>query len=412
MKLRYLAGFTMMALAAGSASAAEANSVAEAVKQGTVKVDARLRYEMVDQDDAAKDADALTLRTRLTFETAQVNGFSGLIEFEDSRDVFGVNDYNDTNGKNSDHAKIVDPNTTELDQAFIRYQNDMVKATVGRQVITMDNHRFVGHVGWRQDRQTFDGVNLIHTPTKDLSLQYVYINQRNRIFGEEKDVDSEDHLVNLGWKTGLGKLTAYAYLLDNDQVDNDNLDTYGVRFAGKTKAADMPLNYQFEYAMQENEANDADTNYYLAEVGTAFMGVNAKLGYEVLGSDDGKGGFATPLATLHKFNGWADQFLGTPTEGLQDMYINLSTKVLGGKFAVVYHDFTTDHEFAGNTSDDAGSEFDVAFSKKFGKNYNAGIKYAAFSAGDAKFQKVANGVATYKAKVDADKVWIWVGASF
>jgi hypothetical protein len=31
---------------------------------------------------------------------------------------------------------------------------------IGRQVITMDNHRFVGHVGWRQDRQTFDALTL------------------------------------------------------------------------------------------------------------------------------------------------------------------------------------------------------------------------------------------------------------
>jgi hypothetical protein len=48
------------------------------------------------------------------------------------------------------------------------------------------------------------------------------------------------------------------------------------------------------------------------EVGTTVASVNVKVGYELLGSDNGEYGFATPLATLHKFNGWADQFLGTP----------------------------------------------------------------------------------------------------
>jgi hypothetical protein len=33
-------------------------------------------------------------------------------------------------------------------------------------------------------------------------------------------------------------------------------------------------------------------------------------------------GFTTPLATLHKFQGWADKFLTTPVNGLADLYVN------------------------------------------------------------------------------------------
>ena len=43
-------------------------------------------------------------------------------------------------------------------------------------------------------------------------------------------------------------------------------------------------------------------------------------GYEVLGADDGAAltSFQTPLATLHKFQGWADKFLTTPPNGIRE----------------------------------------------------------------------------------------------
>ncbi|WP_229359864.1 alginate export family protein [Ferrimonas aestuarii] len=394
MKLGYLAALTT-ALLANSVHAAEANSIADAIKNSTVNLDARLRYEMVDQSNALKDADALTLRTRLSLTTATFNGFSGMLEFEDSRDVFEVNDYNNGLGNKPEYSTIADPNTTELDQAWLRYERGMFKGTVGRQVVAIDNQRFVGHVGWRQDRQTFDAVNLALTPMKDLSLNYVYINQRNRIFAEDRDVDSDDHLINIGYKTPLGKLTGYAYLLEQDNGVDKGLDTYGIRFAGGSKMGDTKLNYQLEYATQEEKNGDFDADYYLAEVGANLAMFSVKLGYEVLGSDGGNYGFSTPLATLHKFNGWADQFLGTPAEGLQDLYIGASTKLGMGKFDVIYHDFTADEDVNG---DDFGSEIDVSYSMKFAKHYNAGIKYAMYDAGDI--------------KVDTDKLWVWVGASF
>ena len=42
-----------------------------------------------------QDAEALTLRSRLGYVTGKFSGFSGLIEFEDSRVVGGIDDYND-----------------------------------------------------------------------------------------------------------------------------------------------------------------------------------------------------------------------------------------------------------------------------------------------------------------------------
>ena len=115
----------------------------------------------------------------------------------------------------------------------------------------------------------------------------------------------------------------------------------------------------------------------------------------MLGSDDGEYGFSTPLATLHKFNGWADKFLGTPAVGLQDLYFTASAKVGPGKLAATFHKFDSDFE-----STDLGSELDLVYAMKFGKNYNAGVKGAFYTQGDD------------NTPTDTNKIWVWFGTKF
>ncbi|WP_076419992.1 alginate export family protein [Colwellia sp. UCD-KL20] len=375
-----------------TATLASTSLTAFAADESKTALDFNLRYESVDQDNALKDANALTLRTRLTHTTASYNGFTGVVEFEDSRVIAGVDDYNNTNGLNAGvYSVVADPETTELDQAFIQYKKDKFTAKVGRQVITLDGHRFVGHVGWRQDRQTFNAATFIYQASDKLSGSYSYISKRNRIFAEAKDLDSKDHLLNVAYQTSIGKLVGYAYLLEVDNNTDNGLDTYGVRFTGKKDN----FSYAAELATQSDDATDADTTYIMLEGGYNFGKVTAKLGFESLGSDKGVG-FSTPLATAHKFNGWADQFLGTPGVGLEDVYVTLATKVLGGGLTVTYHDFSADEGSA-----DLGSEIDAVYAKGFAKHYKAGVKLASYSAGDAG-----------TGKVDTDKIWLFVSATF
>ncbi|GLS82819.1 alginate export family protein [Paraferrimonas haliotis] len=380
---------------------AEATSVTEALTQGSVKGDVRLRFEGVSQDNDLKDAQALTIRTRLGYTTADFSGFSAMVEFEDSRPAFGVNNYNDTINGDTHYSVIADPKVTEVDQAFVQYKNDMLLGRVGRQVLAIDNQRFIGHVGWRQDRQTFDAANLVVTPIKDLSLQYAYITKRNRIFADVKDVDSKDHVLNASYNTPFGKVSGYGYLLEEDKAMKNGLDTYGVRFAGAQDLDAFKLGYQAEYAQQKStmDTMSYDANYYFLEAKAGFKPVSVALGYEVLGSDDGNYGFSTPLATLHKFNGWSDQFLGTPKQGLKDLYATVSGQFMKVNWLVTYHDFSADKE----TMDvkDLGKEINASLTTKFTDNLSGGIKYAAYMAGD----KGAG-------KVDTDKVWVWAGLTF
>jgi hypothetical protein len=231
----------------------------------------------------------------------------------------------------------------------------------------------------------------MYQASEKLSGSYTYISKRNRIFAEANDLDSKDHLLNVAYKTSLGKVVGYAYLLEVDNGTDNGLDTYGISFTGKKDG----FLYAAEIATQSDDASDADTSYLMLEGGYNFGKVTAKLGYESLGSDNGVG-FSTPLATAHKFNGWADQFLGTPGVGLEDIYATVSTKVLGGNLSVTYHDFSSDVD-----SVDLGSEIDAVYAKGFAKNYKAGVKLASYSAGDAG-----------SGKVDTDKIWVFVTAKF
>lgn len=393
--VRQLSTFTALILIAASSVSASANS--ESDNEAKTSIDFNLRYEAVAQDNALKDAGALTLRTRLNYTSANYHGFTGVVEFEDSRQVAGIKNYNDTLGNNTPYAVVADPETTELDQAFVQYQQDKIIAKVGRQVITLDNHRYLGHVGWRQDRQTFDAVTLDYTPVDHLKISYSYINKRNRIFAQIKDLHSKDHLLNIAYKTDYGLLTAYSYLLDVDEGATKGIDTFGLRLnANKNK-----FTYFAEYARQSADTSSANysTSYMAIEGGYSFDAVAVKLGAEVLGSDEAMYGFSTPLATLHKFNGWADQFLLTPKEGLVDIYASIAGKVFNGSWTLAVHDYSADK--ATDTVDDLGREVNVVYTKKFAKNYTAGIKYATYSAGDSSI-----------GKVDTDKFWLWLSANF
>lgn len=402
-KTKLTIAMTAALIGTSVSASVNAESITEALTSGKSSVNMNLRYESVDQ--GAKDASALTLRTLLAYETGSVNGFSAKIEMEDNRIVLGQGDYTvgPTGYNPGEHSVIADPEHTELDQGYIQYKNDAVTVKLGRQVIAIDGHRFVGHVGWRNDRQTFDALSVDYKATKDLTVKYAYLDQRNRIFAEAADLDSKDHLFNVSYNTSAGKLVGYSYLLEVDNDTDNGLDTYGVSFYGGTSAGDTKVLYGAEFATQTNEAGgmEYDTSYMNLEVGAVFSGITAKVGYEVLGSDDGMKSFATPLATLHKFNGWADAFLGgTATgnlkEGLVDLSFTVKGKGLGGSWTVMYHDFSADE--ASTTVDDLGSEIDFVYGTKFGKNYSAGLKYAAYSKGDI--------------NVDTDKLWVWVGAKF
>ncbi|MBZ0167237.1 MAG: hypothetical protein K8I00_10570, partial [Candidatus Omnitrophica bacterium] len=224
-------------------------------------------------------------------------------------------------------------------------------------------------------------------------LQYGYINGVNRIFGDDSpmgDLDSDSHYFNFSNdSTPLGKLVGYGYLLDfkRDAPGASN-QTYGVSLSGKQKInEDFTVAYHAEYAFQQdygNNTTDYDADYYHLAPALVWKGFTTTVGFEVLGSDNGAAGFATPLATLHKWNGWSDVFLATPAAGLEDFYVDVTYKVSGvegdlkffnGLLAKVqYHDFSAEEG-----SMDYGTEWGIYVKQPINKNVYAEVKYADYN---------------------------------
>ncbi|MDQ7072752.1 MAG: hypothetical protein Q9N32_03525 [Gammaproteobacteria bacterium] len=213
------------------------------------------------------------------------------------------------------------------------------------------------------------------------------------------NIDVDAHLVNIQY-TGLsiGKLEGYGYFLDYNDKPTTSSQTLGLRFSGA-----QPLNenvkiiYTAEYANQDDYKSGTmkDQNYYLAELGAKYKGWLAKFSYEMQ-QGDGVDSFKTPLGTNHAFQGWADQFLSTPAQGLRDMYFTVVGNVLGAKLVAVYHDFETDEN-----SLDAGNEFDILAQKTFKKHYTLGVKYSDYNADNE-----------FPSKVDTEKFWLYGQVKF
>ncbi|VAX11060.1 hypothetical protein MNBD_GAMMA26-1860 [hydrothermal vent metagenome] len=403
---------------------------------GKVTMDVRLRFEDVEDDRnnagvKLKDADALTVRTRLGYQTGKYMDFDAFVEMENVTAIGDDDDYN-TGGNgwgngNGTYATIADPAGTEVNRYWLGYSGiDDTVARVGRQRIKLDNDRHIGNVGWRQNEQTYDSLTITNKSLPDTKLFYAYITNVNRIFGNGNNGDfgMNSHLFNAAYDgLGFGKIVAYGYFLDyenNGATQARELwssQTLGLRFTGDTDVGGgFKVHYQAEYAQQEDyeegasnvatDGADIDYDYMMFKLGVTYAGVTAMAGYEEQ-EGDRTGAFTTRLATLHGQNGWADMFLsggrGTPNCGLQDTSFSLSTKVGGVKLKAVYHDYEADGSSScaranGARGSDYGDEINLVAVKKFGKHYHALVKYARFSSDDY--------------LEDVDKLWIQTGFKF
>ena len=387
----YAGGSEASAEGAKSETSSKSGTIAEAFKNGKAYIDARYRFETVDADGFADEANASTLRTKLGFTTGVWNNFQFGIEAENVSEIAG-DDYNSTTNGNTTYPVVADTEGTELNEAWVAFtgiRDTTVK--FGRQSVELDNERFIGDVGWRQNDQTYDALAVINTSIKDTTLVYGYVYNVNRINGNDHaagDLNTDTHLFNAIY-SGLpqvGTLTAYGYFLDVDNAATASSKTFGASLVGEQNInEDADFIYRVEYARQSdygNQPTNYDADYYNIQPGVTYKGLTAKIGYEVLGSDNGVASFATPLATLHSHNGWADIFTATPVNGLEDLSAsvsyeleNLHEVVDGTSLTLAYHDFSADEGGA-----DYGNEWNFAAKKTINENYTVGVKYANYDA--------------------------------
>jgi hypothetical protein len=345
----------------------------------------RARYEMVDKDNTTPNANAFTNRLAIGVG-ADLLGTDWLSAYAQMTDVRALNDnYNDLSADNGveNHQAVADAEQTRLTQAYIDVKMGKTKLRMGRQVINLDNQRFVGAVDWRQMPQTFDAYTITDSTIENLNLFASYVNQVNRVFADDagayaKNWDTRTLLLNGSYKAmDELKVTAYGYLIGegtgNLATGGFGSDTYGLALTGGVKVSDgVKVDYRAEYATQtdpsmENSGSntniEVDADYMNFTLDADVSGFLVGAQYEVLsGGNDGAGGdtaFSTPLATLHAHNGYGDMFLATPTEGLEDLAFTLGYKSKEfGMLKATYHDFTSDVD-----SIDYGTELDVVYTR-------------------------------------------------
>ena len=377
---RWVLVVSLMATSVAFGPTASAVDLKQAVADGKTSLGLRYRLERVTQDGIEKDALASTARARLTWNSAETDNFTFGIETDYSL-ILGIEDFNSTTNGRTDYPVVADPDGFDLNQAFVKYANGDTTVTVGRQRVNHGGQRILGGVAYRQNEQTYDGIR-IQGKAGEVDLDYSYIHNINRIFGpgdgaQPGDWYGNSHAFRASMAPSEGHtLAGFAYLLDLSNANgppNANA-TYGVDYQGSFD----PLTVNAAIARQSDYADNPmsyDALYYAVQ-GVAELGSVTLTGaWEVLGSDDGAAGFRTPVATLHKFQGWTDRFLATPAAGVRDAWFSVAGKVGGATVTGVLHNFQADEGGA-----DYGAEVGLAITYPVRDNLSLLFKTAQYSA--------------------------------
>jgi hypothetical protein len=372
----------MVLLSISSAHADSVGHMTAAITEAKPILDLRLRSESVSQDGVAERAEALTLRGRVGVESGKVWSSALLAEGEFLWPW--VSRYDSTVNANRRYPIVADPEDHKLNR--LQLTNTTLPGTtlvVGRQRIVLDDQRFLANVGWRQHEQTYDALRVTSKLSSALTLDVAWIDQVNRVFGTDSPVGryhGDSYATNVSYHMPAGTLTAFSYLLDFREAPTESSATHGLRFAGSHSVQDIKLGYSASFAHQTDRGRnplDYGASYSALELSGAVREFTLTAGVERL-EGTGVKGFTTPLATLHKFQGWADKFLTTPPDGVVDQYANLgwTTKRVAplDSFAAL----VSIHRFdAQRTSVNYGSEADLQLEGQYGR-VRATLKYAGY----------------------------------
>ena len=370
-------------------------TLGQAIRDADVSVG--LRYRIEQSDDDAFDATALasTLRATLKLQTKAFRGFSFLLEAEDVTPVGNDRTYRNLgyggldNGVR-DRPIIADPALTAINQAAARLERGPVAFTLGRTELLIGDQRFVGAVGWRQHHQAFDVAALDAQVGADWTLRYAFLDRVHRITGAEEAMAS--HVLYVSGPAGPGNLALFSYLLDYERpgAAANSTSNWGASYTGSHDAGAASVLFELQYVAQQDWADhpgSVDLDYQKAGIGFSRGDVSVRAVREAL-DGDGAYGFRTPLATLHGFNGWTDKFLGTPANGLVDLYLRLDHNLDTWNWTLRWHQFRS-----AVGSMDYGAEIDAMAVWNTPWNQDFGIKLAQYNADDW--------------STDTFKVWLW-----
>ncbi|MCC5790860.1 MAG: alginate export family protein [Opitutales bacterium] len=355
-------------------------SVNEAI-HGSVYLRSRTRYEVF-APDAADSRHGFSQRWHYGYVTPDWEGLTFSVEGETLYPL----------GSSREELHPLDDAAvgTRLNQLWVQYaDDDLLSAKLGRQVFVLGNHRFIGHVGWRQSNQVYDALTASVDLSEEASVTPFYLHRVVRVNGDREDLTGFGVNFDYTFSPEIS-LEAFAFRLDFDDLANFSNDTFGLRLSGAVPIEDWTIRYAASYAYQtDNSGNPSGTdfslNYFTGELSAQYDALTFGGKFEIL-EGDGQQGFRTPLATVHAFNGFADVFLplaGFPN-GLEDYSVFAGYQIPIGNglnTRVTYHYFQTE-----NNRTKLGEEINFVASYRFNEFLSTNFKYGYFnSAGAAIF---------------------------
>src|SRR5690606_17663275 len=105
-------------------------------------------------------AAAFTLRSLIGWQTAPFHNFSFAAQITDVHEFnhrFNDRRENLSEPGKANYANVVDPSFTDINQLYVDWTGiKNTKLRLGRQQVNLDNVRFIGDIGFRQNMQVFD----------------------------------------------------------------------------------------------------------------------------------------------------------------------------------------------------------------------------------------------------------------
>lgn len=290
-----------------------------------------------------------------------------------------------------------DKNGSMIHQAWGKFKfGEASSIKLGRQVISYDDHRFFGDVGWTQQARSHDAALYSYNRnTFKLDLGLAYNQSSETLFGN--DLFTPDTYKSLqyvwmhkDWSNFSGSLL-FANLgwqhLDAANADNNETrfnQTIGTHLKYGQNAFALRGNAYYQFG---KDVFDNDLNAYLLglELDYKFTDrLKLGIGTEVISGNEhntiheGENNAFTPFfGTNHKFNGWMDYFyVGNHANsvGLVDLQINGGFKVQDKSIIqVAAHHFMTAADFEEKT---LGTELDLSFNHQIQEDVNLHVGYS------------------------------------
>ena len=346
-------------------------SIADSLAHGRFTLELRPRYNRIEESNYPQLARGGTVRALAGWRSAPWSGLRLTIEAIHT-DHIGRQSFNDSSAlrASSPFPLLPDPTYSGVNQAHAEYTGiDGLRLRLGRQIVRLDNQRWVSDNDFRQIPQVFDGVTVVHNGFENTELaagQYWRMRSTSGVTATLRL-----STLRAAWNPAPGhSLSVFAIL--HDQAQNGAFTGFAdssYRLVGAKADGALPafgsvvVPYTAEYAQQRPYSGGdsrVKANYWRLGAGLASADWTARYDYEVKGSNNGAYGLQMPLTDFYAFNGWTLHFFNTPRTGLRDQWLTLRYAI--GNFTLYgeSHRFRADFGGIG-----------------LGRENDAGVTYAA-----------------------------------